>query len=279
MRIHSTVRAAFLVAVFAAPALAAAPAEWTEPHLPFKIYGNTYYVGTQGLAAVLITWDRGHILIDAGLPESAALIADNINALGFHPEDVKVILNSHAHFDHAGGISELQRLTGARVMASFPSMAAMVTGAAAPDDPQFTLGDRYPQVPQVTPLSDGQQVAVGPLRLTAHFTPGHTPGSTTWTWESCEGAACRHMVYADSLTAVSAPGFKFSAQTARVLGFKHAIATVAQLPCDILLTPHPEASALWQREARKDFTDKGACRRYAEAAGKALDQRLAGEAK
>lgn len=276
--IHAAVRA-LLLAILAGPALAATPAEWNAPQLPFKIYGNTYYVGTHGLAAILITSDAGHILIDGALPESAAMIADNINAAGFHPEDVKLILNSHAHFDHAGGIAELQRISGARVMASLPSIVELLIGAPSPDDPQSAATERYPPLTQAAPLRDGQTVMAGPLKLTAHFTPGHTPGGTTWNWESCEGAVCRQMVYADSLTAISSPGFKFSTEPARVEGFRRSIAAVAALPCDILLTPHPDASGLWQRQAKKDFADKSACRRYADTAGKALDQRLAGEGK
>ena len=211
------IRALALLVFLAAPAIAAAPEEWNAPQLPFKLYGNTYYVGTRGLAAILITSDSGHILIDGALAQSAEAIADNINAAGFHPEDVKIILNTHAHYDHAGGIAELQRLTGARVMASLPSIVALLTGVPAPEDPQAALAERFPPLNQAAPLvRDGQQVALGPLRLTAHFTPGHTPGGTTWTWESCEGAACRQMVYADSLTPVSAPGFKFGADPALV---------------------------------------------------------------
>ncbi len=268
-----------LFAVLALPAMAAEPCAmcktWNAPQLPFKVYGNTFYVGPHGLAAILIASDAGHILIDGGLPDSAQLIADNIAAAGFHLEDIKYILNSHAHYDHAGGIAELQRQTGARVMGSFPSMAAMVIGGPTREDPQFGGGEIYPNVAQASPIADGEVVRLGPLTLTAHFTPGHAPGGTTWTWESCEANACKHMVYADSLTAVSSPGFKFSGDTGLVLGFKHSIATVAALPCDILLTPHPEASNLWERKAAGNFADNAACRRYAQAAGAAFDKRLA----
>ncbi|MBX7200568.1 MAG: subclass B3 metallo-beta-lactamase [Rhodospirillaceae bacterium] len=278
------VRALALLALFAAPAFAAEPcapcAAWNTPQLPFKVYGNTYYVGPHGLSAILITSDAGHILIDGALADSAETIADNINALGFHPEDVKIILNSHAHYDHAGGIAELQRLGGARVMASLPSIVALLTGVPSPDDPQAGLAERFPRLTQAAPLvRDGQQVVLAPLKLTAHFTPGHTPGSTSWTWESCEGPVCRHMVYADSLTPMSAPGFKFSADPTLVATFRKSIAAVGALPCDILLTPHPDASGLWDRQSGKNFADKDACRRYADTAAKGLDRRLATEAK
>lgn len=285
--IHTFIRAFALFTLVAAPLSAATTptasdptrTAWNAPQLPFKVYGNTYYVGTHGLSAILITSRNGHILIDGGLPESAQIIADNIAAAGFHLEDIKYILNSHAHYDHAGGIAELQRQTGARIMGSFPAMAAMVTGSPTREDPQARTADHYPGVPQASPIADGDVIKLGPLQLTAHFTPGHAPGGTTWTWDSCEGQACKHMVYADSLTAVSSPGFKFSADTGGVLAFKHSIATVAALPCDILLTPHPEASNLWSRQDKKNFIDPQACRSYASTAGAAFDKRLSDETK
>ena len=93
-------------------------AAWNEPQSPFRVYGNTYYVGTHGLSSLLVTSDAGHVLMDGDLPESVPQIVDHIRKLGFRIEDVKLIVNSHVHFDHAGGIAELQRLSGARVVAS-----------------------------------------------------------------------------------------------------------------------------------------------------------------
>ena len=281
------IRTFALLALLTTPAFAAEPcapcAAWNTPQMPFRVYGNTYYVGPHGLAAILVTSDQGHILIDGALADSAGLIADYVSALGFRLEDVKIILNTHAHYDHAGGIAELQRQTGAKVMASIPSIAEMVGGMATRDDPQAAIADHYPAVARATPIKDGETVTLGPLKLTAHFTPGHTPGGTTWTWTSCEGTACRNMVYADSLTAVSAPDFRFSADAALVAGFKKSFATVAALPCDILLTPHPEASALWDRLAKREAGAKdalatpGACRAYAETARMSFEKRLASE--
>ena len=103
--------------------------EWNKPQRPFLIFGNTYYVGPRGLSSILITSKGGHVLIDGALPESAAQVAANVRSLGFRIEDVKVILNSHVHFDHAGGIAELQRLSGARVIASKWSAGVMRKGS------------------------------------------------------------------------------------------------------------------------------------------------------
>src|SRR5690242_14724323 len=185
-------------------------AEWNAPQRPFRIYGNTYYVGTHGLSAILLTSKDGDVLIDADLPESAPIIIANIRALGFRVEDIKLILNSHAHFDHAGGIAALQRAFGARVAASPWSARVLERGASIPGDPQYGVLSSYSPVPHVQVIADGETLYVGPLALTAHFTPGHTPGGTTWTWRSCDGNRCLDLMYADSQTPVSADGFSFT---------------------------------------------------------------------
>src|SRR3954453_21037837 len=112
-------------------------AEWNAPQAPFRIYGNTYYVGPHGLSSILITSEAGHVLVDGGLAESAGQIAIHIRQLGFRVEDVKLIVNSHVHFDHAGGISELQRFSGARVAASKWTAQVMTKTGVGRDDPQF----------------------------------------------------------------------------------------------------------------------------------------------
>jgi metallo-beta-lactamase class B len=139
-------------------------------------------------------------------------------------------------------------------------------------------------VHHVRVLRDGEVVRLGGVAITTHYTPGHTQGSTSWTWTSCADGRCLRMAYADSLTAISASGFRFSDHPGRVAAFHQAIATVAALPCDILLTPHPDASDFWQKVARRKsdtdaapLIDAGACRAYAANAGKKLDARLAQE--
>ena len=133
-----------------------------------------------------MTSDSGHILIDAPLARNAELIEANVRALGFRVEDIRVILNSHAHFDHAGGIARLARDSGAEVRASVAGARALRTGGNDPDDPQHGLAGGYAPVDVAATLADGDVVRVGTLALTARLTPGHTPGSTTWTWRSCE---------------------------------------------------------------------------------------------
>ncbi len=185
-------------------------AKWIQPHKPFRIYGNTYFVGTEGLSSILIASDSGHVLIDGGLPESAPLIKASIEALGFKLTDVKAIVNSHAHFDQAGGIAELQRQSGAQVFALRAAESVLRTGKLAPDDPQFARKSAgVAPVSQVWVVQDDQLLGQGSVRLRVIATPGHAPGGTSWSWESCEGGNCLTFFYADSLTAVAADKYRF----------------------------------------------------------------------
>ena len=261
-------------------------AAWLVPHAPFRIYANTYYVGTNELSAILIASPEGHVLIDAALPAAAPQIAANIRALGFRVEDVKLILNSHAHYDHAGGIASLAKMSGARVAAS--PWAAKVIGSGDPDiqDPQYGLALPYPGTGKVEVIADEQTLHVGPTAITAHFTPGHTPGGTSWSWDACEARDCHHVVYADSQSPISADGFFFTRSTHYSTGeadFAHGLATLDRLPCDLLLTPHPGVSMMFQRLAARDsgkanaFLDAALCKKFVADARTALAKRMADE--
>jgi metallo-beta-lactamase class B len=287
---------------------------WNKPREPFKVFGNSYYVGTDGLSAILIVGDAGHILLDGGLEQSAARIDRNIRTLGFKTEDVKLIVNSHGHFDHAGGIAALQRASGATVAASPSGASALQRGENTTDDPQYGFGkvfNGFPPVRNVKVIKDGEVQRVGKLAITPHFTPGHAPGSTTWAWQSCqpsrpeaasarsrrsseaekraeadEGAQCLNMVYADSISAVAAPGFKFTDQPALIAQLRRSITRVAELPCDIVVSTHPAATRLddkiTRRAAQKGgpdpFVDHG-CKALAATAMKGLEARIAEEKK
>jgi metallo-beta-lactamase class B len=268
------------------PKMCPSCAVWNAPVDPFRVFGNTYYVGTEGLSSVLITSDRGHILLDGALAQSAEQIDAHIRKLGFALKDVKLIVNSHAHYDHAGGIHALQVASGAAVAASASGADALKRGENTADDPQYGFGhdsNEFPRVGKVRVVKDGEALHVGPLAITARLTPGHTPGSTTWTWKSCEGARCLDVVYADSLNAISAPGFKYSTDAPRVAAFRKSIASVGALPCDIMISVHPDFSHVFEKRARAAkgepdaFVDAHACREYAESMQSVLDKRLAEE--
>jgi metallo-beta-lactamase class B len=252
-------------------------AGWNEPQAPFRLFGNSWYVGTAGLGAVLITSPDGHILIDGGLPDTAPRIAASIGTLGFDVADIRLIVNSHPHYDHAGGIAALQHLSGARVAGSAPTATVLGTGRSQPGDPQHGIAYDIPPVPHVEILRDGVALVVASLAITPHVTGGHTPGGTTWSWRSCEADRCLDLVYADSQTPVSADGFRFS-QSARypdaIADFRRAHALLETMRCDILVTPHPSQSALWERVERGELIDRDACRRYAAGAREALERRL-----
>lgn len=266
-------------------------AAWNQPRPPFRIFGNTYFVGVAGLSSVLIASDAGLILVDAALPQSVALIDSNIRALGFKTQDIKLIVNGHAHYDHAGGIAALQRYTGAKVAAGAAGVRALLAGKPTPDDPQVAFSNsRFPAVASAQAVVDGEALRVGDVAISAHLTPGHTPGSVTWTWRSCEGPRCLDVVYADSLTAVSAPGFRYTGDATHpslVPTLRASIAKVAQLPCDILLAAHPSIVDLDGKLKRRaadprgpnPFVDPTACRTLAASMSKALDARVADEEK
>lgn len=268
---------------------------WNTPQEAFRIYGNAYYVGTQGLSAILITSDEGHVLIDGALPNSAPLIEANIETLGFELADVKLILNSHPHYDHAGGIAALQHLSGARVAAGPKSVPVLKQGACGPDDPQYGLHLDYPAVPNVEQFEPGDTLRVGPLELASHATAGHTPGGTSWSWTSCENGRCLDIVYADSQTPVSADGFRFTdseTYPTAIADFEHGFHTLETIPCDIMIATHPSASPIWNimRDQIRDtmqpqladqtgdrvetLVNPEACRQYAARARKQLQNRL-----
>lgn len=258
-------------------------AEWDAPQDPFRIHSNTYYVGPRGLSAILITSPEGHVLIDAALPSSVPAMMDNIRALGFEPADIKLILNSHAHFDHAGGIAAMQRSSGARVAASPRSASVLERGSSGPEDPQYGVLLDFPPVDNVERFSPGDTIRLGPIELFSHATAGHTPGGTTWSWRSCDQDGCVDLVYADSQTPVSADGFRFSdseTYPSAVQDFVQGHKVLESLSCDILITTHPGASSLWERlaDGREGLIDSEACKKYAARSRKQLQERLQKEA-
>ena len=264
-------------------------AEWNQPREPFRIFGNTYYVGAGGVSAVLIVSDAGLILVDGALPQTAPLIDAGIRTLGFKTEDITLILNGHTHYDHAGGLNALQRFTGARVATGAKGVRALEQGNPTTDDPQVAFAvNAFPPVANVHGVADGDVLRVGNVTVTAHATPGHTPGGTTWSWRSCEGPRCVDIVYADSISAVSAPGFRFTGDATHpsiVDSFRRSITRVSELPCDIMIGAHPSVGDLDGKLKRRTanpsganpFIDPGACRALAAGAMKGLEDRIAEE--
>lgn len=254
---------------------------WNKRAAPQRVHGNTWYVGTCGISALLLTSDDGHILIDAATAEAGSQVVENIRTLGFKPEDVRFILFSHEHFDHIGGLAEAQRATGAPVLARVPAIQTLLRGRSDRSDPQFLVLKSFPAVENVRSIADDAQITLGEFVISAIATSGHTPGGTSWTWRSCDDAFCRQIVFADSLTAVSDNEYRYSSAPADLRDFRQSLAHVSALPCDILITTHPSASRLWSRlgsTATEPLVNAGACREYAQAAGERLEARLGVEA-
>jgi metallo-beta-lactamase class B len=258
-------------------------AGWDDPQEPFQLFGNSYYVGPKGVSSVLITSPAGHILIDAGTAKSHEQIIPHIRQLGFKVEDIKFILTSHEHHDHVGSIAVLQRASGAVVVGSALSVAVMQTGEASKDDPQFGDLSKFDPAGATRVVRDGEVVTLGPLAVTAHYTPGHTPGGVSWTWQSAQGGRTANMVYGDSITAYGAPGYKFSSHPEVVAGIQRTVARIAALKCDVLVTAHPEAGDLWGRMEKRAqlgnaaFIDPDSCRNYAAKGTARLEKVLAEE--
>jgi metallo-beta-lactamase class B len=209
---------------------------WNKPVQPFRIAGNLYYVGASDVTSYLITTSQGHILLDGGLPETAPLIERSIATLGFKLKDVKILINSHPHFDHAGGLAELKRLSGARMIESRRDTPILETG----DKDDFTWGNtaEFPPVKVDESIDDGHMVTFHGVSLTAHVTPGHTKGCTTWSMPLADGGKTYNVVFVCS---VSAPGYKLINNPKYpdiVHDFEHSFAVLRALPCDIFLASH-----------------------------------------
>jgi len=209
---------------------------WNQPVPPFRIIGNVYYVGASDVTSYLITTPKGHILLDGGFVETAPMIRDNIRKLGFKPEDVKYLLNSHGHFDHAGGLAQLKQWTGAEFVVSREDGALIARGGRG----DFTWGDKF-TFPPLQPdriVTDGDAVSVGDTEMIAHLTPGHTKGCTTWTTAAVENGHRYPVVF---LCSVSAPGYKLvnNANYPNIVeDYRKTFAYLNRLPCDVFLSSH-----------------------------------------
>ena len=249
-------------------------AEWLKPLPPEKIFGTSYLVGFGGLSVALIDTGDGLVLIDGALPQAAPMILANVRSLGFDPRDIKFILSTEPHYDHAGGLAALARDTGATVVASARGAEGLRAGALAKDDPQLAYGGRWPAVTRLRVMKDGEVLKLGTAAITAHATPGHTMGSMSWSWNACEATACKAIVFASSLNPVSADGYRYTAKASApiVRGFEASYRLMDALPCDVLIAAHPDNAGSGR------YNDApGACRAYADRSRGLLAKRLTEE--
>ena len=262
------------------------------PDEPFRVAGNLYYVGATGVTSFLITGPQGHILIDGGYPETAPLIERSIAKLGFSVRDVKVLLNTHAHSDHAGGLRKLQQASGAQLWVSEGDADIMAKGGAgdrATYGPLRWLGvGRFPAPRVDHTFRDGDTVRVGPLAVTAHVTAGHTPGCTTWTYPVRDGD--RELLAVDVCSLSLLPFMKF-VPTESYPGirtdFERSFRTLRSLPADIFLGSHASFFALERkrraRAAAADpvapFIDRAGYERYIDESERRFRKELEREEK
>ncbi|MGH9318577.1 MAG: subclass B3 metallo-beta-lactamase [Vicinamibacteria bacterium] len=186
-----------LLALFAYQPISIPP-EWKEPVEPFRIIGSIHYVGTAELGSYLITTPEGHILLDSPCEGETPLLLESIRKLGFDPKEIRILLNSQAHFDHTGALRALKELSGARMMAGAKDAELLARGGRG----DFAFGDRFlfPGVEVDRPLHDGDAIELGGVTLTVRLTPGHTRGTTTYVTEVEEGGRRYRVVIAGSLT-------------------------------------------------------------------------------
>lgn len=253
---------------------------WGDPAPPAHVYGNTWYVGTCGITTLLVQTPGGLVLLDGGIPQAADLVLENVRKLGFPVKAIRWILVSHEHFDHAGAVAELQRRTGAKVIAGPNQAAVLRSGQPDPTDPQAPLLRKEPMRPVKVAKTQphGTALVAGGVHFTAWANPAHSPGSTSWTWQQCQGAQCRTIAYADSTSTISADGYRFVDHPERVKAIRQGLAVIAALPCEIIITPHPSASDLFPRlSGSQPLVKPDACALYAAAAGQRFAERLARE--
>ena len=264
---------ALLLTIFACFADATAArgqsADWTEAFPPFRIAGNLYYVGSKGLANYLITTPQGHILINSDLPANVPLIKASVERLGFKFSDVKILLISHAHWDHDAGSAAVKAATGATYMVMDADVPVVESGGKADFQYGSDPAELYPPVKVDRVLHDGDTVTLGGVTLVAHLTPGHTKGCTTWTMKVTEDGKTRDAVIICSPNVN--PGYKLvgNAQYPAIAAdYERQFRILKSLPCDIFLGAHGsyfdlEAKyARWHAGARDAFVDPKGCAAY-----------------
>ena len=280
-------RAAMIVLAIAVPAAARSPGIDLSPEdvvrntpvAPFRIADRLYYVGTKDISAHLIDSGDGLVLIDAGYEATAPLVLASIRALGFDPADIRILLISQAHFDHAGGLAAVKAASGAKLLASRADGELLERGGRP--DPQF--GDRFPFPPVKVDrhVRDGERLKLGRVTLTAHLTPGHSPGCTTYTLPVTDQGR-RYVAQFNCSTSV--PGYRLAGAPALIAAYEATFAKLKRLPCDIPLNAHgsfigldSKRAALAAGDKVNPFIDPAGCRAAIERSETAFRAQLARE--
>ncbi len=242
---------------------------WNKPFPPFHLAGPIYYVGSAGLACYLIHTQAGDILLDAGLPEMARQVEANIAKLGFRVSGIRILLNTHAHFDHAGGLATLKQKSDAMFYASQGDAALLRAGTA------------FPALKVDHLIRDGERVILGAVTMTAHLTPGHTPGCTTWTMPIAEGGRTLHVLFFCSISVADNRLVGRTTYPGIAADYERSFALLKTLPCDIFLAPHTEFFHMREKVSRmkagapNPFIDPGEFQRFLAGAERDFNEALA----
>lgn len=228
---------------------------WNERIAPFTIIDNVHFVGTQGLGVFLVTTPKGHILIDGALAQSVPQILENVRALGFDPRDIKYLLNTHAHYDHAAGLAGVQRASGAVVIASAADKPYLEAGRI---DHGPTSVDAFPPVRVDRVIGDGDTLALGGTTLTAHLTPGHSPGCTSWTLAAKDSQGNPRTVFLHCSASLGGQSLVPEAYPGMVANYRATFAKVRAMQADVFLANHDIFFDLHAKRARQLAGEKDA---------------------
>jgi metallo-beta-lactamase class B len=259
--------------------LAAMLVKWNKPTEPFRMIGNVYYVGTEGLASYLITSPQGHVLVDTVMPDATSQIKANIEKLGFKVTDIKYLLNTHAHIDHTGGLAEMKAASGAQLVAG-EADKPLLEGGYYPGAREETALN-FPPVKVDRTVREGDKVTIGDVTLIARETPGHSPGCTSWEFSVKDGDATRSaLIFCSGTVALNRlvpnptyPGI--------VTDYRKTFARAKDMKVDVLLAPHPEMYRMAEKRAKlaeggpNPFVNPGEFNAYAATLEKAFDDALA----
>jgi len=259
--------------------LAALLVKWNTPTEPFKMIGNVYYVGTDGLASYLITSPQGHILVDTVMPESTSQIKANIEKLGFRITDIKYLVNTHAHIDHTGGLAEMKQASGGQLVAGEADKPLLEGGYYPGAENDSAL--KFPPVKVDRTVREGDKVTVGDVTLTARETPGHSPGCTSWEFAVKDGDATRSALIFCSGTVALNRLVGNPTYSGIVADYKKTFARAKDMKVDVLLAPHPEMYKMQEKRAKlaeggaNPFVNPGEFNAYAATLEKAFEDALA----
>ncbi|WP_027546440.1 BJP family subclass B3 metallo-beta-lactamase [Bradyrhizobium sp. WSM2254] len=258
--------------------LAVAMKKWTAPFEPFQLIDNIYYVGTDGIAVYVIKTSQGLILMDTAMPQSTGMIKDNIAKLGFKVADIKIILNTHAHLDHTGGFAEIKKETGAQLIAGERDKPLLEGGYYPGDEKNEDL--TFPAVKVDRAVNEGDKVTLGDTTLTAHATPGHSPGCTSWKLTIKDGKENREVLFFCSGTVALNRLVGQPTYPGIVDDYRATFAKAKAMKIDVLLGPHPEVYGMQAKRAEmkegaaNPFVKPGEIVTYATGLSEDFDKQL-----